>query len=335
MRRHSEKGLAAEIDSAACADCLCSINFGSMDSMLICINQTIYCLLIQPNPDSALNATAGHLLQDDYDSFARQARLMTSIHAPIPFDLAERVLEAKKRGQAEGTAIGEGAEQRPTMKTKSASSSSSVVMRKLPGRMASMQSVPSNPHQAQEDDDPATEEEDDKSVSKENDPLLSPSPLPSSFPKRLSLAKRPLSDISIVEPGCDVTEASGLSPSEQNVLNNLNPSAGIAPSDNSWKGHLAESNQSVNTTGRGLQGTGSNDMGSEDLEGRPTKRICSDSGKENTLETWEARKLIEKPLSIVSAATKVGRPDSRKASASSSSGTNNFKVKSKVGLRRL
>ncbi len=28
---------------------------------------TISCLLIQPNPDSALNATAGHLLQDDYD----------------------------------------------------------------------------------------------------------------------------------------------------------------------------------------------------------------------------------------------------------------------------
>ena len=306
-----------------------------MVSMLICINQTIHCLLIQPNPDSALNATAGHLLQDDYDSFARQARLMTSIHAPIPFELAGRVLEAKKRGQTEGTAIGESAEQRPTMNAKSASSSSSVVMRKLPGRMASMQSVPSNPHQAQEDEGPATEEEDEKSVSKENDPLLSPSPFLSSFPKRSSLAKRPLSDISVVAPECDVTEASDLSPSEQNVLNNLNPSASIAPSDNSWKGHLAESNQSVNTTGRGLQETGSNDVGSEDLEGRPTKRICSDSGKENTLETWEARKLIEKPLSIVSAATKVGRPDSRTASASSSSGTNNFKVKSKVGLRRL
>ncbi|KAH0537291.1 hypothetical protein FGG08_005916 [Glutinoglossum americanum] len=60
---------------------------------------TISCLLINPNPDSALNAAAGQLLQDDYEAFARQARLMTSIHAPVPKELRDRVWEAKRRGE--------------------------------------------------------------------------------------------------------------------------------------------------------------------------------------------------------------------------------------------
>ncbi|EME49930.1 hypothetical protein DOTSEDRAFT_100125, partial [Dothistroma septosporum NZE10] len=41
---------------------------------------TISCLLIQPNPDSALNAEAGALIQDNYANFARQAEMMTSVH---------------------------------------------------------------------------------------------------------------------------------------------------------------------------------------------------------------------------------------------------------------
>jgi len=60
---------------------------------------TISCLLIQPNPDSALNQKAGALIQEDYDAFARQARLMTRIHAPIPSHLLELAQEAKRRGE--------------------------------------------------------------------------------------------------------------------------------------------------------------------------------------------------------------------------------------------
>ncbi len=41
----------------------------------------IKCLLVHPNPDSALNEEAGRLLQEDYEAFAHHARLMTSIHA--------------------------------------------------------------------------------------------------------------------------------------------------------------------------------------------------------------------------------------------------------------
>lgn len=41
----------------------------------------IRCLLIDPNPESALNEEAGRLLLEEYEIFAAQARLMTEIHA--------------------------------------------------------------------------------------------------------------------------------------------------------------------------------------------------------------------------------------------------------------
>ncbi|KAL8812733.1 MAG: hypothetical protein Q9200_000807 [Gallowayella weberi] len=59
---------------------------------------TISCLLIHPNPDSALNSTAGRLLQEDFEAFARQARIMTSVHARIPPELQASVHAARMRG---------------------------------------------------------------------------------------------------------------------------------------------------------------------------------------------------------------------------------------------
>ena len=41
----------------------------------------IRCLLIEPFPESALNEEAGKLLLEDYEEYAKHARLMTSIHA--------------------------------------------------------------------------------------------------------------------------------------------------------------------------------------------------------------------------------------------------------------
>lgn len=60
---------------------------------------TISCLLIQPNPDSALNAAAGAMIQENYEAFAAQAKLMASIHAPIPRHLSKAVVDAKRRGE--------------------------------------------------------------------------------------------------------------------------------------------------------------------------------------------------------------------------------------------
>lgn len=43
--------------------------------------QTIKCLLIHPNPESALNEEAGRLLLEDYAEYESRARLLTEIHA--------------------------------------------------------------------------------------------------------------------------------------------------------------------------------------------------------------------------------------------------------------
>lgn len=43
--------------------------------------QTIKCLLIYPNPESALNEEAGRLLLEHYDDYFSRARMMTTIHA--------------------------------------------------------------------------------------------------------------------------------------------------------------------------------------------------------------------------------------------------------------
>jgi len=46
--------------------------------------QTVKCLLIYPNPESALNEEAGKLLLEHYDDYSRHARLITAIHAKCP-----------------------------------------------------------------------------------------------------------------------------------------------------------------------------------------------------------------------------------------------------------
>ncbi|KAF2653884.1 UBC-like protein [Lophiostoma macrostomum CBS 122681] len=60
---------------------------------------TISCLLIQPNPASALNEAAGKLASDDWEGFCRRAKLMTEIHAAVPRTLIDDVREAQMRGE--------------------------------------------------------------------------------------------------------------------------------------------------------------------------------------------------------------------------------------------
>ncbi|KAI0668994.1 ubiquitin-conjugating enzyme/RWD-like protein [Trametes maxima] len=52
---------------------------------------TVKCLLIYPNPESALDEEAGKLLLEDYNSYCERARLITNVHAkprvrPTEFD---------------------------------------------------------------------------------------------------------------------------------------------------------------------------------------------------------------------------------------------------------
>lgn len=151
---------------------------------------TISCLLIHPNPDSALNSEAGSLLQEDYDAFSRKAKLMTSIHAPIPKALKDAVMEAKHRGEDAGVAPQIETDTRPTA-SRAASSSTSVIMKARPppdiSRSSSSQAAATVPEEEQQGDD-----------TKENDPLHSPSspPKPPPSPRKV-LGKRALSEIPI------------------------------------------------------------------------------------------------------------------------------------------
>jgi len=43
--------------------------------------QVIRCLLIQPNPESALNEDAGKLLLENYEDYCKRAALITRVHA--------------------------------------------------------------------------------------------------------------------------------------------------------------------------------------------------------------------------------------------------------------
>ncbi|KAL4265526.1 ubiquitin-conjugating enzyme family protein [Pleurotus pulmonarius] len=50
---------------------------------------TVKCLLIYPNPESALDEEAGKLLLEDYKSYCNRAKLITSVHArakPVEFN---------------------------------------------------------------------------------------------------------------------------------------------------------------------------------------------------------------------------------------------------------
>ncbi|EEH41432.2 ubiquitin-conjugating enzyme [Paracoccidioides lutzii Pb01] len=187
---------------------------------------TISCLLIHPNPDSALNSAAGSLLQDDYESFARQAKLMTSIHAPIPKDMKDAVMEAKRRGDDSGTVIVEDEDLPVTVSSRKAvaTTSSAVIMKKLavhkkpqsqeigkldirikttsqnvsplPSSLSSFSMRSSSRDQPVNDD--GSDDEDTDSSSKENDPSLShpPASVTPPSPRKSVLGKRPLSVLS-------------------------------------------------------------------------------------------------------------------------------------------
>jgi ubiquitin-conjugating enzyme E2 S len=59
----------------------------------------IRCLLIDPNPESALNDEAGRLLLEAYDDFAQRARMMTDLYAGKKGDAEP---EASCKGAAAG-----------------------------------------------------------------------------------------------------------------------------------------------------------------------------------------------------------------------------------------
>jgi len=60
---------------------------------------TVKCLLIVPNAESALNEEAGKLLLEQYDEYAKRAKMMTEIHARPAKDL--EACSSSKKGDSE------------------------------------------------------------------------------------------------------------------------------------------------------------------------------------------------------------------------------------------
>ncbi|KAF9890305.1 hypothetical protein FE257_006220 [Aspergillus nanangensis] len=241
---------------------------------------TISCLLIYPNPDSALNSTAGALLQENYDAFARQAKLMTSIHALVPPELKDAAREAKARGEDVGAlAIPEQEDtvartlrsrkgipiQSVTMKqnTRRSHRESTPPLVQQPGSQP-LNSISEHYDGVATDNDEDDESENGSNASKENDPTLSPLPVkfaPPS-PRKNALGKRPLSVLTMpidfddpfaVDEEGFHHEADGMTASEKNIAANCGsetyPSEpDVSPQRKSPK--LSILHRGVNSSGR-------------------------------------------------------------------------------------
>jgi ubiquitin-conjugating enzyme E2 S len=85
----------------------------------------VRCLMIEPFPESALNEQAGKLLLENYDEYARHARLLTGIHA----------LKPKPKFKT-GGAISEST---TTLNAEQMTNSSSVAAKAVPGSEAGPQ----------------------------------------------------------------------------------------------------------------------------------------------------------------------------------------------------
>ncbi len=252
---------------------------------------------------------------------------MTSIHATIPPNLEEAAFAAQRRGEAPGAALPEQNKQRSNLKGKS-TSSSSVVMKRLPERLTSSQSAPT-PRPASAGSESA-EDEDEASASKENDPTLSPTAVPSQSPRRPNVTKRPLSDLPC--PTEEELDQVCPSPSEQNITNNIL----VRRAETSTAVRSTE----TNVTERSLRDASTNVTISrqDGVEmGRSAKRVCSDEAKENAREEYGVSTFaLSSNSSLKSASAKVQPIPVRKASAPGILSTGASKgSKARVGLRRL
>ncbi|KAE8134470.1 ubiquitin-conjugating enzyme/RWD-like protein [Aspergillus pseudotamarii] len=332
---------------------------------------TISCLLIYPNPDSALNSAAGALLQENYEAFARQAKLMTSIHAPVPTDLKSAAAEAKTKGEDVGTTIPEQEEPR-LLRSRKGTRVQSVTMKKKNtrknGERASSRSQrqsnsPETENLAEEQQleihheaDSILSDDESESLSnasKENDPALSPSPVkfaPPS-PRKNALGKRPLSVLTLpldtdpfaMDP--DDSDLEGMTASEKNIAaNNYGDSSERDPSPQRKSPKLSVRSKGVNSSGRIREEVKIFEDAPEPLD---LDRCHSGDGKENhgSLAGPKGLGLASKkalptcpPTSL--APPSMSAPSSSKASKAVSgtrkvSGSNLKKAKPRIGIRRL
>ncbi|GIJ83895.1 hypothetical protein Asppvi_002726 [Aspergillus pseudoviridinutans] len=319
---------------------------------------TISCLLIYPNPDSALNSTAGALLQEDYDAFARQAKLMTSIHAPVPPDLKTAVVEAKSRGEEAGTLIPEhegthGLRSRPgtrvqslTMKTKKSTPQ--------PSTHTNADAHDSNPESDDESESDAGSTR--PSTSKENDPSLSPSPvkLAPPSPRKNTHGKRPLCDLTTsLDPDTEdpnltpapTTDKPQMTTSEKNIAANHAPHRHSSPQPQPQRKSpkLSLLDKGVNASARIRDdviiifedASEPSDLQSHHSNDSKENHAALNASKGMGLS---ARKSPHYPSSLLAPSTAITCPSASKSRAVSGSrkvSSSSMKAKPRMGIRRL
>lgn len=294
--------------------------------------QTISCLLIHPNPDSALNSTAGALLQEDYDAFSRHAEIMTSIHAPVPDKLSSSVKDAKLRGEDDvGTVIQEQRHEQtrlPLPQREKGSRLHPLRMKAKPVQNAEPSHIPEPQAELSSSDE---EEDDLTSAAKENDQSLcsSPAKLAPRSPRKNALGKRPLSVLSMPPDLSDIVDTDhhddmgAMTASEKNIAANVPDSS---PQRKSPK--LSAFSTAINKNTNDvrvfedipgpvgyLQGTTSVDKGNHFRSGSTRREVHS------TSVTQQGSQVTINPV-----------PRSRKVSSSSASSS---KRKPRVGILRL
>ncbi|RHZ43381.1 putative ubiquitin conjugating enzyme E2 [Aspergillus thermomutatus] len=336
---------------------------------------TISCLLIYPNPDSALNSTAGALLQEDYDAFARQAKLMTSIHAPVPPDLKTAVVEAKSRGEEAGTVIPEHESTR-SLRTRTGTRVQSLTMKmKKPTPQTTAetshplpQSPNHNPSNQSDghDNSPQTDDESDgnnrPSTSKENDPSLSPSPvkLAPPSPRKNAHGKRPLSVLTMpLDPDPDsapmdpaparTADKSTMTASEKNIAANHPhhaPDRDPSPQPQRKSPKLSLLNKGVNASGRVRDDVVK--IFEDASESLDLQSHRSDDGKENHTSLNGSKEMGHSarkshphyPSSLLAPSAAITCPSGSKTSRAVSgsrkvSSSSMKKAKPRTGIRRL
>lgn len=318
-----------------------------------------------------MNSAAGALLQENYEAFARQAKLMTSIHAPVPTDLKSAAAEAKTKGEDAGTTIPEQEEPR-LLRSRKGTRVQSVTMKKKTtrknGERASSRSQrqsnspgPETPAEEQqseihrEADSTISDDESENlsNASKENDPALSPSPVkfaPPS-PRKNALGKRPLSVLTLpldtdpfaMDP--DDSDLEGMTASEKNIAaNNYGGSPERDPFPQRKSPKLSVRSKGVNSSGRIREEVKIFEDASEPLD---FDRCHSGDGKENhgSLAGLKGLGVASRqalptcpPTSLAPSSTSA--PSSSKTSKAVSgtrkvSGSNMKKAKPRIGIRRL
>ncbi|KZT25002.1 hypothetical protein NEOLEDRAFT_1093400 [Neolentinus lepideus HHB14362 ss-1] len=132
---------------------------------------TVKCLLIYPNPESALDEEAGKLLLENYESYCERAKLITSVHATPKVPPPEFATPSSSAAEASTTTPSSSAPTISTTIVHPPSLPTNPIVKALPSM--------TSPHPLQSSNgfSPVSATEKEKPQSKEKERHVSPSPL--------------------------------------------------------------------------------------------------------------------------------------------------------------